>query len=53
LPLIVDVPGVEMPVAYQRVTVDVDKEKVYQALVAGEDVPNARLGDRGSHVRCS
>jgi chromosome segregation ATPase len=53
LPLILHDPNVraaELPPAYQRVSVDIDKEAIRADLEAGKVLPFAALGERGTRL---
>lgn len=41
----------EVPDSYKRVIVEIDRNKIREALEAGEELPFASIGERGSHLR--
>jgi len=41
----------DVPAAYLRITVEIDKDKVRDAIKAGESIDFATLGERGVHLR--
>lgn len=49
LPLLVNEP--EVPDSYKKVILEIDREKIRQALEDGEEFDWAKLGERGSHLR--
>lgn len=51
LPLIVDPDLAEIPEPFQKITVSLDNEKVRAELAAGNELPFAKLGERGQHLR--
>jgi Siphovirus Gp157 len=51
-PLVVDwLPLEELPERFKKVTITEDREKIADALAAGEELPFARLEPRGTHLR--
>ena len=51
-PLVVDwLPLEELPERFQKVTITEDREKIAEALAAGEELTFARLEPRGTHLR--
>jgi hypothetical protein len=51
-PLILDTPDAEaLPPRFQRVSIDLDREAIREALDAGEALDFARLGERGYSLR--
>lgn len=51
LPITIDVEPQQLPVAFQRVSIAPDIDKIYKALEAGEDLLFVTKGERGSHLR--
>jgi hypothetical protein len=50
-PLIIDCPSTQLPESFQRQVIEADTEAIRAALDAGESLPFARLGNRGSSIR--
>lgn len=51
-PVIVDVTDpMALQERFREVEVSISKEKIREALTEGEDLPFARFGDRGTHLR--
>jgi len=50
VPVVVD-ESADLPTEYARVTVTPDVDAIRKALVAGKELPFARLGERGTHLR--
>lgn len=52
-PLILDesVPMTQLPEQFQRVSIEADTKAIREALEAGQELPFAHLGDRGSSLR--
>lgn len=48
-PLLID--EEDVPDSYKRVIVEIDRPKIREALEAGEELPFASMGERGSHLR--
>jgi hypothetical protein len=51
LPLEVTLPAEELPEEYVRTTKAADMEAIREAVEGGEELPFARLGERGEHLR--
>lgn len=51
LPLEITLPPDELPAEFVRTTKVADTEAIREAVEKGEDLPFARLGERGEHLR--
>lgn len=53
-PLIVDIEDpCDLPKEFQKVTVDMDRDRIREALSEGVELPFARIGEPGTHLRIS
>lgn len=50
-PLIIDVEPMALPFAFQKVTISANNEAIRDALEHGKEIPGARIGERGEHIK--
>ena len=50
-PLIIDVDPIALPFDFQKVTISANNEAIRDALEHGKEIPGARIGERGEHIK--